>query len=289
MPAQKGEIQIRAFNPYLRDFPNRSLITRDTLQLIKMLRAAGLTVVVEGLERRKPEYVIRKGVIEFLEQPLVLFLIGIPVQVATALITAWILQQKKWFPHQQRERSRKKGTRSSEAETNIVIETYEDGQILRFNHRGQKMNPSEYRRVLRLFGKVSEGPKTAKRASTVPTNSEFPLPLYLEHTDKVVGRARLDPDPESTRTMAKTEIFDRRTRERIESKELKGFSIAGIVKRSICTICDDDYTKCNHIAGETYDGKECTNRIEKLDLTDVSIVAQPINLAAVIFEKKKPK
>jgi hypothetical protein len=95
--------------------------------------------------------------------------------------------------------------------------------------------------------------------------------------------------PDDTRTKAEGQIVDRETNERIEAKELKGFSIAGIVKRSTCSICKGDFGKCNHVTGKVYEGRKCTNTIEELTLTDVSIVAEPINRRAVIFPRKARK
>jgi len=268
-PEKHGEIRIRAFNPYVREVANQNLITRDTLLLIKMLRAAGYAVVVEPAELGESSYVIRKGVIEFLEQPLVLLLIGIPLSIATGILANWISAELK---------QRKRAPQGSEI--NIVLETNEGGSTLRFNHRGEKIDEAQFDRVMSLFD------KTATRFPLVGQSPypEFPLSLYLEHSAKVVGWVTLLPD--GTRTKAKGVIFDCETNERIESKELKGFSIAGIVRKSTCSICKSDFSQCEHVPSQVYQGRKCTNTIEKLTLTDVSVVTGPINRHAVISGHK---
>ncbi|MFZ0887845.1 MAG: hypothetical protein WA005_05275 [Candidatus Binataceae bacterium] len=264
------EVRIRAFNPYAHDPANRHLITRDTLQLIKRFRAAGYKVVVEPEERGQPDYVFRKGVVEFLQQPLVLLLVGIPVQVVAAMITEWILAELRG------------GTRPPE--TNIVLERTEEGTTLHFNHRGEKIDDAQFRRVMNLFDKVSETESVPSQP--VSPSPEFPLPLYLEHTNKIIGRCRLVP-ADGGRTLVDAEVFDPETKRRMDAKDLKGFSIAGVVKQSTCSICGGSYRECDHLTGKIYNGEECTNRIEKSELTDVSVVKEPINPEAVIWDPQK--
>jgi phage head maturation protease len=64
---------------------------------------------------------------------------------------------------------------------------------------------------------------------------------------------------------------------RIENGELKGFSIGGLVTKSVCQICGCDYVECLHITGEVYEGVTCSNIIEKCDLAEVSVVQDPAN------------
>lgn len=63
----------------------------------------------------------------------------------------------------------------------------------------------------------------------------------------------------------------------MQKGKYKGGSVTGIAKKSICSICNSNFTKCNHISGQIYNEKECYNSIVEADLIEVSIVKQPIN------------
>lgn len=54
-------------------------------------------------------------------------------------------------------------------------------------------------------------------------------------------------------------------------------SIGGIIKKSICTICNSDYEQCDHIKGKLYMGELCVCEIHKMDLEEVSLVENPAN------------
>jgi len=224
-----------------------------------LLRAEGIDVVVEPAGEEL-DYVVRKGVIEFLQQPLVLTLIGVPISIVSGVIANWITEQLRI--------NRRKAPESSE--TNIVLETTETGTTVRFDHRGEKIDDAQFNKVMELFNRAHE-------ASRSPDWGKpgYDRPLYLEHTHTMVGWAKLIGDGDVTR--AKCVITDDDTWERWQKGELRGFSIAGIVEKSTCSICNGDYRACNHMTGRYYDGKECMNRIDKLTLTDVSIVRDPIN------------
>jgi len=59
------QVRIRAYNPYGQQLPERTLITRDVLQLVKMLRSEGIEVVLEPNLPTKLEYITRKGFCRF--------------------------------------------------------------------------------------------------------------------------------------------------------------------------------------------------------------------------------
>ena len=65
----KEIIEIDAFNPYDGIYPNRKVITKDILVLIKTLRANGYEVVVFPNDGRKIEYLFKKGDTNFLADP----------------------------------------------------------------------------------------------------------------------------------------------------------------------------------------------------------------------------
>lgn len=52
-------------------------------------------------------------------------------------------------------------------------------------------------------------------------------------------------------------------------------SVGGIVKKSKCSICKDNYGKCNHIKGKVYMGEMCCRIITEMVLEEGSIVVNP--------------
>lgn len=50
-----------------------------------------------------------------------------------------------------------------------------------------------------------------------------------------------------------------------------------IVKRQECSICQDDYDKCEHIAGKAYMGVFCAVRLSEVTADHVSFVEEPAN------------
>lgn len=86
----KQIIQIDAFNPYDGIYPNRKVITKDILILIKTLRSNGYEVVVLPNDGRKIEYLFKKGDTNFLADPFNQVLINIPLPIAAGLVTNWL-------------------------------------------------------------------------------------------------------------------------------------------------------------------------------------------------------
>jgi hypothetical protein len=54
-------------------------------------------------------------------------------------------------------------------------------------------------------------------------------------------------------------------------------SVGGIIKKSHCSICNESYSKCNHIKGRLYNGELCVRVITEMDLEEVSLVDIPAN------------
>ena len=52
-------------------------------------------------------------------------------------------------------------------------------------------------------------------------------------------------------------------------------SIGGAATVKTCSVCEEDYESCDHIAGRPYNGELCSCRIEALDLDHVAIVDAP--------------
>jgi hypothetical protein len=54
-------------------------------------------------------------------------------------------------------------------------------------------------------------------------------------------------------------------------------SAGGIIKESKCSICDNDYDKCDHLKGKLYMGEMCCRIITEMELEEVSYVENPAN------------
>ncbi|PXV67348.1 hypothetical protein CLV62_10321 [Dysgonomonas alginatilytica] len=54
-------------------------------------------------------------------------------------------------------------------------------------------------------------------------------------------------------------------------------SVGGIIRESLCSLCNDDYNKCNHIKGKIYNGECCTRIISRMEIEEVSFVDVPAN------------
>lgn len=88
----KKTIEIDSYNPYDSIYPNRKVVTREILILIKTLRAEGYKVIVKPNDNRPIEYLLKKGATNFLADPVNLLIISIPINIVTGLITNWILK-----------------------------------------------------------------------------------------------------------------------------------------------------------------------------------------------------
>lgn len=56
-------------------------------------------------------------------------------------------------------------------------------------------------------------------------------------------------------------------------------SIGGDVTRAQCSICEAEYGACEHIRGRAYMGEFCSRIIQKVNLSEVSLVEEPADKA----------
>jgi hypothetical protein len=121
-----------------------------------------------------------------------------------------------------------------------------------------------------------------REATAVLSPDPFrPIPIYLEHTTKLIGWGRVLIDDKGLK-IDDAVIFDRKVLKRIEKGDLQGTSIAGLIYDATCSICMSDYVDCNHIANREYDDKVCVVEINGIDLAEISIVSRPVQPLAII-------
>jgi hypothetical protein len=56
-----------------------------------------------------------------------------------------------------------------------------------------------------------------------------------------------------------------------------------VVRRELCSICNDDFRKCNHVAGRVYDGVLCRRLAEDAAVKSVTFVKQPVCLRCRVW------
>ena len=83
----KQIVEIESFNPYENRFPNRKLLTRETLILIKYLREEDYEVKVLPDNDQPIEILYKKGLAEFFADPIFIALIGIPIGIITTIVS----------------------------------------------------------------------------------------------------------------------------------------------------------------------------------------------------------
>lgn len=65
--------------------------------------------------------------------------------------------------------------------------------------------------------------------------------------------------------------------EKLLFPQLHFHSAGGIIKESKCSICNNDYEKCDHLKGKLYMGEMCCRIITEMELEEVSYVENPAN------------
>lgn len=261
----KKVIEIQSFNPYENRFPNRKVISRETLILIKYLRAEGYQVKVLPENIKKTELLYRKGLTEIFTDPLIMILLGIPIGVITNIISDKIQNL-----------IRKLKTKEEINPNNLIIKV--DNSTNYYNYLGNEF-PKDYPE------KISKKKKKIQKAFTnsfeiKPPNANYLTPIFLEHKPKIVGWCSLFTDDQGLK--AEGFLTDKIVKKRIKQNRLNGMSVTGIAKKTRCSICNKSYVKCNHVAGEVYEGKKCHNTIVKTDFVETSIVKEPINKECLV-------
>ncbi|MGE5942827.1 MAG: hypothetical protein ACM31G_00675 [Flavobacteriales bacterium] len=262
---EKKIIKIDTFNPYENRFPNRKLVTRDTLLLIKHLRSEGYEVVIEPENEQPVQYLYRKGITEFFADPVYITLIGIPITILTTIISNQI---QKLFD--------KKET-INKSHINIKI----DNSTKIYNYLGEYQNNNNNKLIVKKRNELKEG---FDRCFEIKSPfDDLPTPIFLEHKPKIVGWCELWSDDEGLKS--KIKITDKVVKRRISQKRLNGMSVTGIATKPECSICKSDFVSCHHIPSLKYEGKECYNTIIETDYVESSIVKEPVNSQCLIDYK----
>jgi len=259
------QIRIQSSNPYEARYPASRVISREALHIAKLLREGGYSVLIEPDDGTKVTYTTEKGLKEFLAEPVHMLIVGIPISVVVNILSSWLYQRFQRIP--------------TTEEVNIVLEVDEQGSRIHYNHKGEPISEKKFQAILRVFERKAQRYERSQAiAAPDPTR---PVPIFLEHTDKLVGWGRVAKDEKGLR-LNDVQITHKRTLKLMEEGELGGLSVGVLIHDSTCLICNRQYVDCNHIAGQLYDGKECTNRIEGVSLAETSLVKKPVQPRATI-------
>ena len=168
-------------------------------------------------------------------------------------------------------------------ETQLVIEFDENGNKVRYSQSGEEISDKKFTSILKsLDERATAYKQSRKNPSPI---AKRPYPVYLEHTAKIIGWAEnIITKPEGL-YLDGLQITDPEVQKLVDNGYLSGLSVAGIVKKSTCSVCDSDYVLCNHIAQKTYEGKECLVRIDDFAIAEFSLVKEPIQPLARIVRK----
>jgi hypothetical protein len=261
----------QSYNPYEARYPGLRVVSRENLHLIKILRLNGFKVSVQPENGTKLCYLAQKGVREFLSDPIVALTITTYLSILTSILSSWIYDKLKRQPQ--------------EDETNIVLEVDEDGRRVRYNQSGKPISNERFQSIIDLMKHRAE--QYGDSLKIEPPDLSRPYPIYLEHSSQIIGWAGKLHKEEDGFKLHGVRITDEQARLRIQFDDLTGFSIGGIIQKSTCSVCKQDYVECNHITGNYYDEKECTVRIDKILIADFSIVQNPVQPLARLEKHRK--
>ncbi|UAY51638.1 hypothetical protein [Ferruginibacter albus] len=261
------KIKIESFNPYETRFPNRKLVTKGTLELIKELRLNGYEIIVTPENDQPIEYLYKKGFHEFFDNPVYTFLIGIPTGIIVNILSNYIQKViDKW-------------NQTEDIKNNIIIV---DNSII-INLNQQIISKSEIKDKKKKSEKVKED--FDKCFSLKSPYINLPTPIFINHKPKVIGWCRLKATY-STLEFDDAIILDNSVKRKIREGKIKGASLTGIATKSVCSICKSNYVECNHFAGDIYNNIKCINEIHEASIVEVSLVKEPINRECLINIRK---
>lgn len=259
---EKKIIKIDTFNPYECRFPNRKLISRDTLLLIKHLRNEGYEVIIDPEDNTPLQYYYKKGINELFSDPQSLFFLNISATLAINIIS-------KYF-----EKLIDKNEKVNIENISIHI----DNSTQNYNYLGVPQDVNNSKRIKKKRSEKKEGFERSLKIKS--PFKDLPTPIFLEHEPKIIGWCQLSSDDIGLRS--KMIITDKIVKRRVFQKRLKGLSVTGIATATQCSICNSDFIHCNHIPNIEYNGKKCFNTILETDYVEASIVKSPVNTQCLI-------
>jgi len=138
MSGKLGRVRASSFNPYEVRFPGRRVVSRDTLHLIKDLRAKGVSVTVEPEDETKLNWYTQKGFEEVL-CPVIVQALDTTKDVLVGVFSAWLYDRLI-------RRRRATGTvQTQEHRLPVFVEESNEEEITFYGLDGSPVNESEVR------------------------------------------------------------------------------------------------------------------------------------------------
>jgi len=257
---KKEKIIFQSYNPYQAICPATRVVSRETLLLIKMFRSKGLEVSVEPEDGTRLCYLTKKGWQDIFTDPIFILLNEASRSVVFNLISSWLYDKLKISKS------------SSKTQIPLVIEVDDSGRRTKYAHDGQPISEDS---VLEMIVKMEQEKRRFASPFSIRPNSKNSFPVYLEHTNQIIGWAKKVSKDSKGLSVEGIKITDATTWERIQSGELKGSSIAGVITSSECSICKKEFVDCNHFPPNVYHGKHVSTRIKSICIAEISIVRNP--------------
>src|SRR5436309_11802391 len=110
-----SSIRFAVQNRYVSMFPDLRVVSNQTLHVMKFLRSQGHEVIVDPDDGRPLAYTTEKGG-NFLADPTIALLVGIPLGVIPSLVAAWLYDRIR--------RGREHPS------SNVIFVTLEDNQLV---------------------------------------------------------------------------------------------------------------------------------------------------------------
>lgn len=271
---KKPYAKIMVFNPFEAIYPGRRIIPQEAIGLAKRIRNAGIPVNIGSEGKNQVHFIARKGLEEAFQDPIIVFFLGVTKDIAIGLVSAWLYDFLK----------SKKASKINPSKCTVIIGLSEDGRQAYYTHEGKAISEKRFNAIKGMMKKRQEDFAESLKANN-PT-PDLPIPIYLEHSSKIVGWGKLiKDDAERGLRFSPAKIFDPEAKRRVEKGELKGFSITMLVKKAICSKCGRDFRDCEH--GDESEKDPPTVRLTEVDYCEASIVKTPVNQGCVIEKAKK--
>ena len=273
MSGRSGRVRVSSFNPYEARFPGRRVVSRDTLHLVKELRARGMSVTVEPEDGTKLNWFTQKGFEEVLF-PMVVQAVDVTRDMLVGVFSAWLYKRFERRRHGV-------ALQDKVGRPPVFVQEWKDADVPFYDLDGSRVEEDQVRAELAAARmRATEWGRSLTLESPKP--NEVPAPIFLEHTSRVGGWAAPTVDERGLRV--KTWFQDDETWDRVQKGELRGFSVGLLIHESACSICGSDYVDCNHVSSLEYDGEQCKVHLTGLYLAEVSVVREPVNPLALIEE-----
>jgi len=249
----------QSYNPFKCKFDYSRVISRDTLHLIKYLRKEGHNVTVLP-DDGSNLYIIKENA--FWDNVTLNELL-LQLTYATAGAAAYDILKNGIL-------------KVFSGVSDAIIHKLD---LWRMARDEKSLGTATIERI--ALGSVTES--LIERTKNFETYFKTVSPFYpsrqtaisLEHTYKIIGWGDFHLTETGGIGLRNVMVTDNETWSRVINKELKGISFGALLEDLECQICKKSYKECYHFTGKIYNDKECTTKLQGIDLAEFSFVKEP--------------